>query len=365
MSLKLLPILAIIAIAVIDPASSRAEQPKPLFEQQTLFKSGEGGYHTYRIPALIVTKNGTVLAFCEARRKNSSDLGDIDLVQRRSSDGGKTWSKMQVLADDGEHTMGNPCPVVDKKTGTIWLPYCRDNKQVFVIKSDDEGKTWSKSVDITKEAKDPDWAWVGTGPGHGIQLKSGRLLIPCWAGVEPNVTHGKTQLSYAVCSDDAGKTWKRGEALDRDASDECQAVELADGRVYMTLRSRKKQRGYAISKDGGQSWSAVKYDPRLPDPSCQGSILRLTTEKQDGKNRILLATPARTDARTHLTVRLSSDECESWPISRVVDAGSSAYSDLAVTKGGEILLLYEADNYSRLALVRFGLPWLTDGKERR
>jgi sialidase-1 len=331
-----------------------------VLQQQPLFISGTDGYHTYRIPSLVVTSRGTVLALCEARKNSASDHGDIDLALRRSNDGGKTWSKMEIVADDGEHTIGNPCPIVDYRTDAIWLPFCRDNRQVLLMKSDDEGQTWSKPVDITALVKHSAWHWVGTGPGHGIQLRSGRLLVPCWADATPNL--GEVQFSFVFYSDDAGKTWKRGEALDRNASDECEAVELADGRLYMTLRSRqgKRQRGYSFSLDGGQLWSAVHYDPRLPEPSCQGSIIRLSTEKEDETNRILLAAPANQDARTRLTVYLSTDECQSWAVSKVVHAGSSAYSDLAVTKDRQVLLLYEADQYSRLTLARFNLQWLTD-----
>jgi sialidase-1 len=351
-------------LPVARPAKRVGRTPSPLFEQRPLFQAGEGGYHTYRIPALAVTTRGTVLAVCEARKKSRSDLGDIDLALRRSEDGGRTWSKSEIIADDGDHTMGNPCPVVDRQTGTVWLPFCRDNRQIFVMRSDDDGKTWSRPVEITKEAKDPAWHWVGTGPGHGIQLRSGRLLVPCWAGVEADVTHGKTQLSYTILSDDAGKSWRRGKPLDRDASDECEAVELSDGSLYMTLRSRrgKRQRGYAFSKDGGETWSAVKYDPRLPGPSCQGSVARFGTDRADGKRRVLLAAPAKPDARSHMTVRMSTDDCRGWAASKLVHAGSSAYSDLAVTDGRDVLLLYESDDYSRLTLARFNLAWLTDGK---
>ena len=168
--------------AVIVP-SPRA----PVFDEQTLFKSGEGGYYCYRIPALVVTTRGTVLAFCEARKHNCNDHGDIDLVMRRSRDGGRTWGKARVIADDGAHTVGNPCPVLDRKSGTIWLPFCRDNKRVLLKKSTDDGQTWSQPIDITKDAMNPSWHWVGTGPGHGIQLASGRLLIPCWADATPNL----------------------------------------------------------------------------------------------------------------------------------------------------------------------------------
>lgn len=346
-------------------AAEREEQKQePVFEEQPLFQAREAGYHCYRIPALLVTKTGTVLAFAEGRKNNCSDAGDIDLILKRSSDGGRTWSEQQLVADGDAQTMGNPCPVQDRETGVIWLPLCRDNKRVLLMHSSDDGRSWSKPVDITEQAMNPKWHWVGTGPGHGIQLKSGRLLVPCWADATPNL--GEIQLSYAFYSDDHGKSWQYGEPLDANTSDECEAVELTDGMVYMNARSRQnqKKRAIAVSQDGGQSWLPVTFDDRLPEPSCQGAIVRMTERSRSDKNRILLATASNPHARDHMKVYLSYDECRSWPVSKLVHEGSSAYCDLAVTSSGEGLLLYEAENYTQLRLARFNLVWLTDGKDR-
>src|SRR5438552_1926843 len=128
---------------------------------------------------MIVTPRGTVLAICEGRKKSTSDSGNIDLVLRRSTDGGKTWEPLRVIIDDGDNTAGNPCPVVDRQTGTIWLPFCRNNREVLVTFSRDEGETWSKPENITSQVSEPRWTWYATGPGHGIQLRDGRLLVPC------------------------------------------------------------------------------------------------------------------------------------------------------------------------------------------
>lgn len=342
-----------------SPGSGRS----PVLEQMPLFEAGQGGYGFYRIPALAVSNAGTILAFCEARKSSRSDRGDIDLVLRRSTDGGRAWSDMEIVMDDGDHTIGNPCPVVDRNTGTLWLPFCRDNQRVLLSRSTDDGRSWSSPVDITDSAKDPAWHWVGTGPGHGVQLGSGRLLIPCWADATERL--GEVQLSYVFYSDDSGVTWQRGGSLEHNASDECEVVQLDDGRLYMNARSRqnKRQRAFAYSEDGGATWSPVAYDARLPEPSCQGSLIRFAPSDRSRANRFLLGTPATPVARTSMTIRMSRDDCQSWPVSKVLYAGSAAYSDLAVNADREVLCLYEADDYARIVLARFNLHWLTNGKD--
>ena len=171
-------------------------------EETKVFVSGEDGYDTYRIPAILVSPKGTLLAFCEGRRNSRGDTGDIDIVLKRSFDNGETWEPMQVVATDGANTSGNPCPVVDRDTGDIWLPFTwnfgedhegkiwdgtsKGTRTVWVMKSADDGETWSEPVEITQTVKSADWTWYATGPGIGIQLQSGRLVIPCDHGVAVN-----------------------------------------------------------------------------------------------------------------------------------------------------------------------------------
>ena len=329
---------------------------------QDLFISGREGYHTCRIPALAVAPDGTVLAFCEARRRTGHDDDEIDIHLRRSSDGGRTWGPRQQVVSDGDRTCGNPCPVVDRVRGEVLLPFCKDNQEVFVTRSSDSGSTWSDPVEITGQVKAPSWSYLGTGPGHGIQLESGRLLVPSWADESPGPATwrnpppgwGKVQSSIVFLSDDGGRSWRSGTKLTHDASDECEAVETAGGSVYMTLRSRgdRRCRGWSRSTDGGETWSEVAFDPALPEPSCQGSVVSL------GDGRLLLAHPGRRDARAVLTLRLSPDQGRSWPGSRVLEPGAAAYSDLAVTPEGQVLCLYEAGRYGCLRLARFDPSWI-------
>ncbi len=344
-----------------------------LFEETTLFQKGEKDYFCFRIPALVTSTKGTLLAFAEGRNTNCRDDDDIELVVKRSLDNGKTWGELQIVVDDGIHTVGNPCPVVDQTTGTIWLPYSRNNQRVLVTKSTDDGVSWSEPVDITESVKDPTWKYLGTGPGHGVQLTSGRLLIPSWGDTSPGPATwkpdkpnwGKVQFSYAFFSDDHGASWQRGEILTNDMSDECEAIETVDGLVYMNMRSRQKKlrRAYSRSQDGGETWSEVQFEETLPEPSCQAGLVRFTHQDQFQKNRVLLTHPSNTEARTHLTARVSYDEGKTWPVSKLVYEGSAAYSDLAIAPDMTIACLYEVDRYAKIVLGRFNIEWLTEGSD--
>ena len=339
----------------------------PEFTQVDVFVSGRDGYHTFRIPAIVVSKKGTLLAFCEGRKGSRSDHGDIDLVLKRSFDGGRTWTKMQIVHDEGgaqKVTIGNPCPVVDQSTGTIWLLFCRDNDRVFVTKSTDDGASWAKPKEITQDVKPTSWTWYATGPVHGVQLSTGRLLIPC---DHRERAKGKTMFSHVFYSDDHGASWKLGGSLG-DKTDECAAVEAADGRVYLNMRSYhgKNRRAVAWSKDGGATWSKVKLDETLIEPVCQGSVIRFTDVKRHDKNRVLFSNPA-SKRRVRMTVRVSYDECKTWSAGKVIHAGPAAYSDLCVQPDKTIGCLYERGEnqaYEKITLARFNLEWLTDGKDR-
>ncbi len=347
--------------------------------QTDVFVSGKDGYHTFRIPAIVVSKRGTLLAFCEGRKNSRSDTGDIDLVLRRSFDGGGTWQPLQIVADFGPDTIGNPCPVVDRPTGTIWLPLTKnlghetqkqieegksqENRTVWLTKSEDDGATWSRPVEITRSVRAPTWTWYATGPGCGIQLASGRLVIPC----DFRERGTKILGSHVVYSDDDGGTWKLGGTV-APACNECQIVERADGSLMLNMRSYhgKNRRAVSLSSDGGLTWSAPKLDETLIEPVCQASLIRLTLEKTHSKNRLLFANPAGTK-REKMTVRLSYDEGATWPVARELYAGPSAYSALALLPDMSISCLYERGRksaYETITFARFSLEWLTDGQDR-
>lgn len=357
------------------------------FEQTDVFVSGQDGYAIYRIPSLVVTKPGTLLAIVEGRKKNRSDTGDIDILVKRSADGGRTWSAQQVIWDDGGNTCGNPCAVVDEDTGTIWLLLTHNlgtdkesaihsntaggTRTVWVCSSRDDGRTWTQPQNITATAKASDWGWYATGPGVGIQIKNGphrgRLVIPCdHSNQEAGDQHG----SHAIYSDDHGLTWQRSAAI-RPKVNECQAVELADkpGRLLMDMRSYfgEARRTHAWSEDGGATWTGPASQPTLVEPICQASILRYTWPDAVERSRIVFCNPADEKKRTNLTFRVSYDEAKTWPVEKTLP-GHAAYSCLAAFPDATLGCLYETGvkhASEKITLVRFTLPWLTDGKDGR
>ena len=341
-------IIAAILVSSILPTHCQGE---PI--QTDLFVSGSDGYNTYRIPALVTTTKGIVLAFCEGRKIGRGDSGNIDLLVKRSNDNGKTWSKQQVIWDDGENVCGNPCPVVDRITGDIHLlmtwnlgsdherqiidQTSKDTKRVYITSSSDDGKTWSKPKEITVTTKLKDWTWYATGPCSGIQLKQGkhkgRLIIPC-DHIEA-VT--KKYFSHVIYSDDHGKNWELGGSTPTDQVNECQAVELNDGTLMLNMRNydrTKKSRAVSTSKDNGNSWSTIYRDPVLIEPICQASLIT-------NNGTLLFSNPASTSGRTNMTVHVSKDNGKTWPVSKTIHKGPAAYSSLTMLSDGSIGLFYE------------------------
>ena len=348
--------------------------PTPAPAQVDVFVAGQDGYHTYRIPSVIATPRGTLLAFAEGRRAAGGDSGDIDLVMKRSTDGGTSWSAMTMVGDNGPNTFGNACPVIDISTGTIWLLSTHNagvdresaiidststgSRTVWVMKSDNDGLTWSDPAEITSAVKRPNWTWYATGPGVGIQTRSGRLVIPA------NHAEAGTRIhrSHIFYSDDHGTTWHLG-AVSDPGTNESQVAELSDGRLMLNMRNHPAKpsnfRMVAISDDGGLTLSAAESDRALIEPPAQASLLRVPNVGGTAGS-LLFANPAA-PSRTRMTVRVSADDGRTWTPGRVLHEGPAAYSSLVVISDTAIGLLYERGErspYERLTFARMAREWL-------
>lgn len=357
--------------AAASPLAAR----EPVVLERILWKSGEGRYPVCRIPSLIVSAKGTLLAFIEGR-SGGSDSGDISLVLKRSTDIGKTWGEDIVVWDDSFNTCGNPCPVVDEDTGRIWLwmtwNYGKDSEKnitrknsehsriPFVCYSDDDGLSWSKPVDMSESGREPSWGWYATGPGIGIQLKTGphrgRLVIPAnhsYDDPDGNLHDGPFGYgAHVLFSDDHGRTWKRSSPI-RPGCNESQVAELPDGRLILNMRSynEKHCRAVSFSSDGGESWSPVEHDVQLVESVCQASLLRYGEYK--GKQIYLFSNPAVPVGRTHLTIRVSADGCKTWYVGRLICPGLSSYSCLTRLPDRSIGILFESWKENENETIRF------------
>jgi sialidase-1 len=400
-----------VRILVAGALSAALWAGEPLLEKQDLFTAGEEGYALYRIPGIVVTARGTVLAYCEARKGDRGDWGTIDILLRRSTDGGQTWGPRVMMAQvEGPHhknpvalaqklarpedkTYNNPVAIVDRKTSAVHFLFNLEYMRAFHMRSDDDGQTFSKPVEITgtfeEFRRDYDWKVLATGPGHGIQLSSGRLLVPVWLSTGTGGHAHRPSVVSVIYSDDHGRTWKRGDIAVPNTTDwinpsETVPLELADGRVMFNARSESKahRRLIIYSRDGATGWSKPQFHPELLEPICMASAVRLSKRAAQDRNRILFANPdnlTRADGketpgagrdRRNLTVKLSYDEGATWPVMKPLEPGLAGYSDLAVGHDGKILCLYErgglegsAYKTQALALARFNLEWLTDGKD--
>lgn len=362
---------------VIQSGTSSLESLTPevdldLFVGDGVPFSNNGTTHTYRIPSLVTTTNGTLLAISDARYENSSDVpGDIDLVVRRSTDNGDTWSSEITI--NTEHG-GDACTVVDKTTGRIFVfyaysefqgifssdgnpnsPNCLRSQYVY---SDDDGLTWSAPVDLTADLYEVGDKSYWASAGSGIQLRNGTLVIPI--GV---VRPGNQIFGALIYSTDHGTTWNRSATNSFSGFDENTLIELNDGRIMVNSRNHygTGRRLITYTSDLGSTWEPYAFDATLIDPICQGNILRYTSTL-DGYNqdRILFSNPGSTSGRIDGTLRISYDEGQTWAYSKLYQTGSSAYSSTAILPDGKIGLLYESDGYTKIKFKRFNLEDLTD-----
>ncbi|KMS66390.1 alpha-sialidase [Streptomyces viridochromogenes] len=338
-------------------------------ETSVPFRAGREGYASFRIPAAVVTAGGTLLAFCEGRVGSANDAGHIDIVLKRSTDGGRTWGPLTVAADNGRHLAGNPAPVV-LDTGRILLVHIRnhadateaailrgevsdaDGRRIWVRHSDDDGVTWSSPKEITAQVKRPGWRWYATTPGHAIQLSTGRVVVPANHTIPPTGAdvgnEAKYNSGHCLLSDDRGATWRIG-YLDENTNgyinvNETTAAELPDGRVYFNTRNDSPSPGNradAYSADGGTTLvKPFRPQAGLSAPICEGSVLQLRDP-----DVLLFSGPADPAVRALMTIRASTDDGVTWRSAHTVDGLPAAYSDLVRIDDATVGLLYETGDF--------------------
>jgi len=353
----------------------------------TVFESGKEGHKSYRIPAIVALKNGTLLAFAEGRVNNAGDFGDINIVLKRSTDGGKTWTNLQTIVDYDQLQAGNPAPVVDLTDplypqGRVFLFYNTGNnhegevrkgkglREVWYKTSTDGGITWSEAVNITTQTHRPkqpatnaaynfseDWRSYANTPGHAMQFSTGvykgRIFVAANHSAGEPLQHFEDYKAHGFYTDDHGKTFQLSETVDRVGGNEAMATQISGDRLMMNIRNQKgdvRARLIAISKDGGAKWDSVYFDNNLPDPVCQGSIV--TLGKKKGKHIVAFCNAADTKSRDNLTLRISYDDGFTWAKSMVIDAtgkrDNAAYSDIVPLPKKQIGILYEKDNYASI-----------------
>lgn len=348
------------------------------------FTSGQDGYHTFRIPAVLRTRGGALLAFAEGRVDSAGDSGNIDTVLKRSADGGCTWGPLQVVEDAGADTAGNPAPVVTS-TGRIVLLTTRNagsvsqrqivtgqvtpeqSRRPYVQYSDDDGRTWSAPRDITAGVKEPTWRWYATGPGHAITLQhgphAGRIVVPANhtyappAGSSDTGAEKQYNAGHDLYSDDNGASWHIG-FVDETADgyinpNESTVAELPDGRLYFNSRNDSTapaHRADAYSADGGQTLQ-LRYRPQgtLATAICQGSVLELSTS-----DTLVYSGPLTgTNDRVNLTLRTSQDAGRTWQNAKTLSGLPAAYSDLVQIDEHTIGVLYETGDFSAYSRLEF------------
>jgi sialidase-1 len=378
-------ILLFIVSILYSPLSAQSKRV-------AVFVSGTEGHKSYRIPAIIKSSNGNLLAFCEGRVHGAGDFGDINIVMKRSSDGGKTWQALQTIVDADTLQAGNPAPVLDVDDpaypqGRIFLFYNTGNnhegevrkghglREVWYKTSTDNGTTWSDPVNITLQVHRPrqpqvnaaynfaeDWRSYANTPGHAMQFQNGKYKGRIFVAANHSAGDSQKQFmdykAFGFYTDDHGKTFHIGADVNLPGGNESMATELSNDKLMMNSRNQKgdvKARIISISSDGGATWDTTYFDKNLVDPVNQGSIL--TIGKKKGKNIIAFCNADDAKRRDNLTLRISYDEGKTWSKNYRIDKSAdgkndfTAYSDIVLISKKQIGVLYERDGYKQIVFT--------------
>ncbi len=349
-----------------------------------VFVSGTDGYKSFRIPAIVKLKNGDLLAFCEGRVNGGGDFGNIKIVLKRSSDDGKTWSALQVVASNDTLQAGNPAPVVDLTDprfpqGRIFLFYNTGNghemelrkgkghRDIFYKTSTDNGKTWSDATDITMQVNrinqpeinplwnfKEDWRTYANTPGHALQFDKGKYQGRIYVAANHSSGDPKPELrdyeAHGYYTDDHGSTFHLSETVPFEGSNESTAAQLTNNSLMMNSRNQTgKYRVVSLSKDGGDTWDTTFVDHNLPDPICEGSLLNIGTKH--GKSVLAFCNNDDKNNRDRLTLRISFNEGKSWKKKFLIDAKNTGYSDIVKITKKKLGVLYEADGYKEIRFM--------------
>ncbi|HOW31427.1 MAG TPA: sialidase family protein, partial [Bacteroidales bacterium] len=346
-----------------------AQETIPVFPLNT------DSYACYRIPALIALRNGEMLAFAEGRKANCGDFGNVDIIMKRSSDAGRTWSKPAVLIDNDTLQAGNITPVVDRfdprfPAGRIFVFYNTGNafeweiragkglRQVWYITSVDNGKSWSSPNEITNQVHFPkqlavnqedgiikEWRGYATGPCHALQITNGkfkgRMVVPANHTEGQPASDWSDGFAHTFFTDDHGATFHCSENVSIPGANEATVAMLSSGDVMLNARNQKgdpRCRVVAVSSDGSKTWDTAFYDKRLIDPVCQGSLLNTELLR---KHLLIFSNPASQTNREKLTIRVSIDDGKSWSVSHLAVEGEAAYSDITMINRKTIGIIYE------------------------
>ena len=343
---------------------------KPFMRRLELWCPDET-YSNHRIPGMLVTACGTLIVYCEARR-DADDWALMDILMQRSLDNGITFSPKVTLAQGTQQhpTVNNPVMLQDQN-GRIHFLYCEDytinGGRILRRYSDDDGLTWSEPLDITGFAMPAFHNVFALGPGHGITLRDGTLLVPVWMvpkHYEEPLTHHSPSVISTFYSRDCGETWAIGEILGTTADvispNETAAVLTSAGEVYLNIRHQAAHRAKAYSATGFSGWQQYGPDYQLWDPRCYGSVAAY----DDGRNpySLIFANCDCKTARQNVTLRISTDDGKTFPWSRVVDANRGGYVEVATdSKRGLIYVLYEDQYGITDHLVVCSYTWIKEG----